>query len=135
MSFFKYIPGRKDGAGPDKAAIGREGEREAERALKRNGYVILDRNFRCRQGEIDIIAREGETLIFVEVKTRGSDSFGTPKCSVDSRKQRRIILAAQAYMNLKGITDCDVRFDVVSIEIKGGRLNTEVLKGAFDAVE
>ncbi|MEK7773712.1 MAG: YraN family protein, partial [Deltaproteobacteria bacterium] len=67
-----------------------------------------------------------------EVKTRAGDSFGTPKCGVDSRKKRHIVSAAQSYLQENRIEDCLVRFDVVSIEHKGGGYDCEIVKDAFD---
>ncbi|CAG0930904.1 partial hypothetical protein, partial [Planctomycetaceae bacterium] len=67
----------------NKLAIGKQGEDEAAAFLEGKGYAVLERNYRCRYGEIDIVARDGRTVVFVEVKTRGSDRFGTPTASVD----------------------------------------------------
>lgn len=117
----------------DKQEIGRLGEEEAARLLKKHGYRVVEKNYRCRYGEIDIIAKDGETLAFVEVKTRGSDLFGTPKCGVDAKKQRHMISASSVYLNEKGLDDADVRFDVVSIMIKDGKYITELIKDAFGA--
>lgn len=114
-----------------KKAFGSAGEDEAVRVLRKDGYAIVLRNYRCRHGEIDIIAKDRDTIVFVEVKTRGGDSFGTPKCSVDSRKQRHIVHAAQSYLQENGLIDCLVRFDVVSIERIGGAYVCEVVKDAF----
>lgn len=119
----------------DKIAIGRRGEKEAEKALKKGGYRIIERNFRCRHGEIDIVAQDGDTIVFVEVKTRGSDRFGSPGSSVDSRKQRHMVMASSVYIAEKGLVDCLARFDVVSVEIKDGRCSTELIKDAFEAGE
>jgi len=93
---------------------GGESEGKACRFLKEQGYRILARNWRTRMGEVDIIAREGEILVFVEVKARSGNGFGGPEAAVDSAKQRRIISAALSFMEL---THCDLpmRFDVVAI--------------------
>ncbi len=114
---------------------GHAGEEEAEKVLKKNGYRIIERNYRCRFGEIDIIARDGKTLVFVEVKTRGNSNFGTPQCGVDLKKQRHIIVASSCYMAEKGIADTDVRFDVVSVLKSGETLSAELIKDAFEARE
>lgn len=115
--------------------FGRAGEEEAERELKRLGYRVMEKNYRCRFGEIDLIARDGNTLVFVEVKTRANSNFGTPQCGVDFKKQRHITMASSCYMTEKGIDDIDVRFDVVSVSKRDGRLSAEVIKDAFEATE
>ncbi len=114
---------------------GKAGEDSALGLLKKNGYKIVERNYRCRYGEIDIIAKDGETIVFVEVKTRSGSSFGPPKASVDHRKQRHIINAATEYLARCGLTDRDARFDVVGIELKGDSYSAELVKNAFDALE
>ncbi len=115
----------------DNISIGKRGEDEALRVLKRHGYRILERNYRCRYGEVDIIAEDEGAIVFVEVKTRGSGRFGTPQQSVDLRKQRHIISASNTYLSHHGVTDRPVRFDVVGIEIRDGRYFTEIIKDAF----
>jgi putative endonuclease len=119
----------------NKASIGRRGEDEAARFLESRGYKVLDRNYRCRYGEIDIVARDGKTVVFVEVKTRGSDRFGTPADSVDARKQKKILLTSQFYIESNRLFDSDLRFDVVGIEMNGGRFAFELVKNAFEAEE
>ena len=114
-------------------AKGRVGEKEAERFLKRNGYRIIERNYRCRFGEIDIVARDGNTLAFIEVKSTRSQGFGSPKAFVNTKKQGRIIRASLEYLGHHRLEDCPVRFDVVSIEFKDGSPHTELVKNAFDA--
>ena len=117
--------------------IGKEGEELAVKFLKKNGYGIVERNYRCPYGEIDIIAMDSDVLVFVEVKTRTSDLFGLPKESVDARKQRHIIKASTEYLARSGLTDTPARFDVVSIEMdgKGGGTSMELVRNAFDAFE
>lgn len=119
----------------DRISTGRLGEAEAARFLEKKGYRILERNFRCRYGEIDIVARDGKTVVFVEVKARGSDSFGTPLASVDSRKQKKIALTAQFYIEANRLVDADMRFDVVGISMREGNLSFELVKDAFEAIE
>lgn len=116
-------------------AFGTAGEDEAARFLVKKGYRIIERNFRCRYGEIDIIAADGGSIVFVEVKTRGGDAFGPGAASVDARKQRKITIAAQFYLEKTGGADKGIRFDVVSIEKMGGRLEIELIKDAFEAAE
>ncbi|MBI5810534.1 MAG: YraN family protein [Deltaproteobacteria bacterium] len=107
------------------------GEDAAVKELKRLGYRILERNYRCRTGEIDIIALDKDTVVFVEVKTRGSDSFGDGKSSVDVRKQRKIVSASMQYLSSKALSGAEARFDVVDISMKDGRLDIEVIRDAF----
>ena len=94
--------------------LGRRGERLAANYLQANGYEILDRNWHAGHVELDIVARRGETVIFVEVKTRGTDRFGPPEGFVTKRKQRLLSAAAAAYMQANGY-EWALRFDVVSI--------------------
>ncbi len=119
----------------DRASIGRRGEDEAALFLESKGYKVLERNYRCRYGEIDIVARDGKTVVFVEVKTRGSDRFGAPVDSVDARKQKKILLTSQFYIESNRLFDSDLRFDVVGIEMNGGKIAFELVKNAFEAAE
>jgi putative endonuclease len=101
----------------NKRQIGADYERRAAEYLKAQGYAIVERNFRCRTGEIDIIAREGEYLCFVEVKYRSGSGCGSPFEAVDYRKQRKILAVARYYMMCHALpTDTACRMDVVAIE-------------------
>lgn len=111
--------------------VGRTGEDAAVQYLQRHGYRILERNYRCRLGEIDLIAREGSTLIFIEVKTRRSQKFGPAASAVTLEKQRHLIKASQVYMAHKGKRDEFCRFDVVTIDIDDHESHIELLKDAF----
>jgi putative endonuclease len=106
---------------------GREAEDRAARHLESGGLRIVERNFRVRGGEIDLICRDGRTLVFVEVRQRSRSDFGGAGASITAGKRRRIVLAAQHY--LLGKPDCDCRFDCVLID--GGELAW--LKNAFAA--
>ena len=97
---------------------GRMGERRAARYLKRRGYKIVCRNFKCPFGEVDVIARSGEVLAFVEVKTRLSDIYGTPSEAVDSVRRRRYIQSARFYFSGRE-PDCVVRFDIIEVTQNG----------------
>ncbi|MEE9613500.1 MAG: YraN family protein [Thermodesulfobacteriota bacterium] len=124
---------------PEGRDLGKRGEDEAARVLKKNGYKVIERNFRCRRGEIDLIATDGETIVFVEVKARGRGSIGSPEEAVDSRKRDRIIKAAREYLMRSGQSDRQVRFDVVSVEPGDGKdgkksFRTEIIKDAFQTV-
>lgn len=96
-------------------SIGKLGEDTAVTYLQKNGYKVLDRNFNCHYGEIDIIARHGIYYVFIEVKSRNTVAFGTPREAVTSYKQQRIISAAQNWLVKKRIPCVPVRFDVVEV--------------------
>ncbi len=111
---------------------GRAGEVLAAQFLKGKGYKILDKNYRKRFGEIDIVARDGNFLVFVEVKTRKSKLFGEPYEAVDFRKQKQLIKIAQDYINTKGYHDQPARFDIVSILLnKKESPKVELIKNGF----
>ncbi len=107
---------RRRGADPD-FATGRRGEDLAHRFLRRQGFLIMARNYRPRAGagEIDLIAWEKDQLAFIEVKTRATDEFGTPDRAVDAEKQAYIEHAARDYVRRAGVDWGVVRFDIVSI--------------------
>lgn len=103
--------------------LGAFGERLAALHLEAKGYRILARNFRCREGEIDIVAQDGETLVFVEVRTRRGDALGGPAESVTAIKQSRLVTAATAYVQALTELPADQRIDVVAVQLSpGGRL-------------
>lgn len=112
----------------NKKTLGKTGEDRAERFLKDRGYRILHRNYRCPLGEIDIVARDGNTLVFVEVKTRSTSRFGTPVESVDERKRNRLRRLALYYIKNNFRTEPPVRFDIIGVSTDG---KIEHLKGAF----
>ena len=112
--------------------VGRYGERLAGRHLLSRGLVLLDRNWRCPSGEIDVVAREGPVLVFVEVKTRRGAKFGTPAEAVGVQKARRLRrLAAQWLATHSAGERRQVRFDVVSVLLGRGTVGIEHLRGAF----
>lgn len=117
-----------------RTVIGSEGERAAAEFLEARGYRILDRNYRTRLGEIDLVAEEGRILVFVEVKVRLNDRFGGPAAAITSAKQARIARLAQQYVMSRRLGERPCRFDVVLIwgdDPKTRRI--ELLPGAFDA--
>ncbi len=117
-----------------KINLGQMGEDAACNFLKRQGYRIVERNFRNNLGEIDIIARDHDIVCFIEVKTRNSNFFGSPFESVTSAKQRKITQVAQSYLKFKGSDDVRARFDVVAVYLEGDRCQSvEVIKDAFEA--
>jgi putative endonuclease len=113
--------------------LGKTGEDLACRELERRGYAILARRYRRRGGELDIIAKDGATLVFVEVKARDSREFGEAAEAVTPYKRRRITRLALDYMMRNHITDCPCRFDVVSIHYDAGRPTVDIFQNAFDA--
>ena len=100
--------------------------------LTRRGYAILERRYRTRFGEIDIIARHGEFTVFVEVKTRSGDDFGGGAEAVTPWKQRRIAQMALDYLSRRRLHDRPCRFDVVVVDYSSGRWRFEVIPHAFD---
>jgi putative endonuclease len=111
--------------------LGRRGERAAEKYLRRNGYRIVARNFRAAGAEIDIVAMDGETLVFVEVKTRRSRDAGAPEEAVDERKQKQIRRAAEIFATRYRADEVTMRFDIIAIDASGKRLEIELLRNAF----
>jgi putative endonuclease len=111
------------------------GEELAVRELERLGYAILARRYRTRCGEIDIVADDSGTLVFVEVKARADDEFGTAAEAVTPWKQRRLARMAKDYLTRERIGDCACRFDVVAIMFDRIPPSIEVFRNAFDDVE
>ncbi len=119
---------------PDRRQLlGQSSEGLAAAFLRLSGYRIEQLNYRNPLGEIDIIAMEGQTLVFVEVKARRSARRGSPKAAVTAAKRRKISMVALAYLKAHGQTDSRARFDVVSIQlISGGIPRIEIVKNAFE---
>ena len=114
-----------------KTNTGQRGEKLAQRFLKKQGYKILTTNYQNKLGEIDIIAQDKNTLVFVEVKTRTSARFGLGKEAVDKHKQRQIVKVAQAYLKQHyPKQDVKVRFDVIGIDLEKEKI--ELIKNAFE---
>jgi TIGR00252 family protein len=113
-------------------ASGRRAEDLAHRLLRKNGLVIVARNYRARSGsgEIDLIAREGPVLVFVEVKARSSVDFGTPDRAVDGEKQAKILRAASEFVRRSGADPQAVRFDIVTV-VFGETIEVMHLADAF----
>ena len=118
---------------PHQLALGKQGEELACRKLRRLGYAILARRYRTRHGEIDIVAMDGGVLVFVEVKTRSNDRFGTPLAAVTPVKQRRLTRMALDYLARSRTTGVPCRFDVVSVAVGKRRPFVEVVTNAFGA--
>jgi len=115
-----------------KQVLGKEGERIAERYLKEKGYKLVERNYRCAAGEVDLIVLDRRVIVFVEVKTRTGHGFGTPLEAVQPRKQRKMMQAAQFFLSQKKLHQRDARFDVVGISWPGQEPMVEHVENAFD---
>lgn len=111
-----------------KKELGNLGEQIAIEYLKKNKYHILKRNFYCKQGEIDIIAKDKKEIVFVEVKTRTSTDFGKPSESVNYRKQKHMYRTAKYFLYKTNLMEMLIRFDVIEILIADGRVNINHIK-------
>ncbi len=130
MSIIKYINilfNTKQSEVPNK---GYEGEQIACKFLKKRGYKVIEKNYKCKYGEIDIIAVEKNVLCFIEVKSRRSIEYGLPEEYVDKRKQDKLIKTAHIYSIAKKSNIPDRRFDVVSVDLNN--LACRVIKNAFE---
>jgi putative endonuclease len=116
-----------------KKDIGFSGEEAAAAYLEKMGYKILDRNFRVKSGEIDIIGKEGDYIIFIEVKSRYSTSHGTPSESVTRHKQLKLYKTAELYIMIKKLWHCKFRFDVIEVifSIQNNNMDIKLIKDAF----
>ena len=113
-------------------ALGRRGEEIAARHLRRIGFKVLYRNYRApRGGEVDLVCRDGATLVFVEVKTRSSGEFGAPAEAVTRSKQHLIARGALSWLRLLGNPSVHFRFDIAEVRICGGRAEVQVIRNAF----
>ena len=119
--------------GDGRQSLGKLGEDLACAELVHRGYEILDRRYRTRYGEIDIVARTGGSLVFVEVKARQGSEFGGGEAAVTLYKQQRIIRMAIDFLARRHMQDQPCRFDVVTIDFEGGRPKIEVYPHAFTA--
>lgn len=115
----------------NKRAIGAKGEELAARFLEAKGFKIVERNYRARQGEIDLVAREGKTLVFVEVKLDRTGKFGQPESWVDNKKRRQVVRTALRYLQEHNLGNVDCRFDVVAISITQQKMTIEHIPDAF----
>ncbi|WP_039764488.1 MULTISPECIES: YraN family protein [unclassified Caldicellulosiruptor] len=117
----------------NKRELGNSGEEKAVEFLKKMGYEILHRNFRCKLGEVDIIAKEGNTIVFVEVKTRRSLKFGYPSEAITMTKQRHLKRVAEYFVQRQKAKNCMYRFDVVEVYMnaKNEVLDINLIKNAF----
>jgi len=117
-----------------KITTGKEGEKIAAAYLEKSGYRIIEINFRCPIGEIDIVAKDKNDLVFVEVKTRKSIALGYPEQAVGIRKQKKMSQLALWYMQKRKIADTSARFDVVAITLIPENAEIRLIQNAFDFV-
>ncbi|MDK2822135.1 MAG: putative endonuclease [Clostridia bacterium] len=112
--------------------LGKQGEQLALRKIKSLGYKILEQNFRCKIGEIDLIAMDKNTLVFIEVRSKSTDKFGLPQETVNCQKQKKIRDVARYYLVKNKLTTENCRFDVIGIVWNGkGKPEIEIIKNAF----
>ena len=112
--------------------FGEKGEALAVQRLKKAGYKIIKTNYRNRLGEIDIIAKENDTIVFVEVKSRRSVNFGNPKQAITLQKQKKISMVALSYLKTMGLDTARARFDVVTVISNQDKPQVEIIKNAFE---
>ncbi len=114
--------------------LGQGGETLAAERLESLGYTILGRNVRLSNGELDVVARDGQTVVFIEVKTRSGTGYGSPQEAVDPPKQRRLTRLALEWLQIHELAEASARFDVVAVVMDNrGRPEIEVFKNAFEA--
>ncbi|QTA79751.1 UPF0102 [Desulfonema limicola] len=113
--------------------FGQTGEALSCYLLEQNGYIILEKNFKTKMGEIDIIARDKNTIVFIEVKARRTGNFGNPKYAVNWKKKKKISMAALYYLKTTNQSNAKARFDVVSIISEPSKKpQIEIIKNAFE---
>jgi putative endonuclease len=116
----------------DRAALGRAGEKESERFLRRLGYRIVCRNYRCPAGEIDLVALDDKVIVFVEVKTRSDSDHADPEDAVNPAKQRHLIASARFFIRQTGSDNRPCRFDVLALIVNEcGGLDVRHTRSAF----
>jgi putative endonuclease len=115
--------------------LGRRGEALAADYLRMHRYTIVARNYRCRAGEIDLVAMDGPVLVFVEVRSRRGDRVGTPLESVDPRKQAQVARVARRFLAERGWHERDARFDVVGVRFDAEPPLVEHVRNAFEVAE
>jgi putative endonuclease len=117
---------------PKEHDLGTRGEAAAERFLRRQRYTIVERNYECSLGEVDLIALDRSVIVFVEVKARTGGAAGTPFEAVDRRKQRQLERVAKYYLSRHRLHGRDARFDVVGVWETDGELRCELIRNAFE---
>ena len=116
----------------ERLELGELGEKLALKKIKGLGYKKIVRNYRCTLGEVDLIARDGDTLVFIEIKTRKGKSIAYAKEAVDAKKKRQLSKVALAYLKSNNCYGVKARFDVVAVSLAGDKPQIEVIQNAFD---
>jgi len=116
----------------ERLELGERGEALAFEKIKRLGYTHIIKNYRCRLGEVDLVAKDGDVLVFIEIKTRRGRPLGFAKEAVNLRKRRQLSKVALNYMKTHDCCDVSARFDVVAVSVGGESSQIEVIKNAFD---
>lgn len=117
----------------DRAELGRKGEKQAERLLRRRHYRIVCRNYRCPAGEIDLVVLDGKTIVFVEVKTRSGDEHADPADAVNPHKQRRLSRSARCFIQQTRSQGRACRFDVVTVVVQpDNKMDIQHYQNAFE---
>jgi putative endonuclease len=117
-----------------KIVLGKDGERIAELFLKKKGYKLVERNYRCAAGELDLVMLDRRVIVFVEVKTRTGSGYGTPLEAVAVRKQKKMIYVAQFFLSAKKLSQREARFDVVGVSWPGAQPLVEHIENAFELI-
>ena len=115
----------------DRHVLGKQGEDEVKKYLLNNGYKILERNYYCKVGELDIIALDKDEFVFIEVKTRSQNIFGTPAEAVDKNKKSHIYRTAEYYVAKAGIENRKMRFDVIEVKERDDKIFINQIKNAI----
>jgi putative endonuclease len=127
---------KNDGAPKDMRRIrtGKRGEDLAVAHLLERGYHIMARNYKCFYGEADIVARDGDTIVFVEVKSRKSENFGLPQEAVGFAKQKKLSRISLCYLQEKGLDAGNARFDVIAVKMSPAGTHIHLIRNAFDLI-
>ena len=116
----------------ERLSLGKFGEDLAFKEIKRLGYKKILRNYRCPLGEVDLVAIDGDTLVFIEVKTRKGRSLSYAKEAVNAKKRRQLSKVALFYMKTNNLNGVRARFDVVAVSLAGGEQQVELIRNAFE---
>jgi len=135
MAHVRFTVGHFGGCGRltrERLELGERGEALALEKIKRLGYRNIVKNYRCRLGEVDLVAMDGNELVFIEIKTRRGRPLGFAKEAVNLRKQKQLSKVALSYMKANNCCDVSARFDVVAVAVGNGPPQIEVIRNAFE---
>ncbi|MFH1080980.1 MAG: YraN family protein [Pseudomonadota bacterium] len=113
---------------------GKQGEDLAVAHLRKAGYQIITQNYRCLYGEVDVVAWDGDTLVFVEVKSRKSGTFGVPQEAVGIEKQKKLSRVSLHYLQQKRFETCNARFDVIAVRMSPDGIRIDLIQNAFNLI-